>query len=302
MSSRAAVGADSVRRRSAAPAVAIAVVALLLLAAHFLRSFAIPFMMLFLLLPWLLAVRRPWAARVVQVALVLGALEWVTTTVRILGERRVTGEPAGRMLLIMGGVIGFTLLGAVLLETAGPRRRYGLRTGSLFATAPPAPSPSEPASRGGEGGPRLPGPGSGRVAEGAPSREDLLAVSAFADVFERPGFVAGAWRHPGPGPDGVAQMSYWEPEPEVQRWHDALYGRGIVLRDHEWDSALQREEMARYEAHPAALEEADLDTVRRVLTTISRADRFNEGYLGSMFEAGVAQGATRRLASLAAAE
>lgn len=130
----------SERQRSAAPAVAVAVVALLLLAGHFLRSFDLPFVVLFVLLPWLLLVPRPWAARVVQTALLLGAFEWIATTVRILGERRTTGEPAGRMLLIMGGVVGFTLLAALLLETAGSRRRFGLRTGRLFETAPSAPA------------------------------------------------------------------------------------------------------------------------------------------------------------------
>jgi hypothetical protein len=274
-------------RRSAAPALAVVVVALLLLAGHFLRSFDLPFVVLFALFPLLPIVRRPWAVRVVQAALLLGVFEWVTTTVRILGERRATGEPAGRMLVIMGGVTGFTLLAALLLETAGPRRRFGLRTGRLFETAPIAPTPTPPF--GGQPG-------------GAPSREGMRAVAAFSEVFSRPGFVAGSWIHPEPEPDGTPQIGHWEPARDVQQWHDALYRHGLVMPDHEWSAADRREEMARFQADPSALASADLDTIRKVLTTMARADRFTEGFLGSMFEAGVAQAATRRLAALAVEE
>lgn len=298
------------RERSAGPAVAVAVVASLLLSAHFLRSFALAFVLLFLLLPWLLAVRRSWAVRVVQVALVFGVFEWITTTVSMLGERRVTGEPAGRMLLIMGVVTGFTLLAALLLETAGVRRRYGLRTGRLFQTAPAEADP-------GRGDAWLPGVGGSLDSAGAPSpsvplehrvsasgpySEDVAAVAGFAEVFESPDFVAGSWTHPSSGPDGVIQMSYWEPHPDVRRWHDSLYRHGMVLPDFDWSAADWRDSMARLQADPSLLESADLETVRKVLTTAARADRFNEGYLDSLFETGVAQAATRRLGALVAGE
>ncbi len=114
-----------------------AVLACLILAAHFLRSFTLPLVLVFLLLPLLLTVRKAWAVRVVQVALVMGAFEWVMTTLSILGDRRATGEPFGRMVLIMGTVTLLTLLAAVALECRASRRRFGLRTGRLFQTAPP---------------------------------------------------------------------------------------------------------------------------------------------------------------------
>ncbi|MHB8868129.1 MAG: DUF6508 domain-containing protein [Thermoleophilia bacterium] len=298
------------RGRSAGPVLAVAIVALLLLSAHFLRSYAFPLVVLFLLLPWLLAVRRTWAVRVVQVALLFGAFEWITTTVGTLGERRVTGEPAGRMLLIMGGVTGFTLLAALLLETAGVRRRYGLRTGRLFQTAP------DEADRA-RGDAQLPGVGNSlgsagsspsfvplgdRVSAGGPYSEDLAAVAAFAAVFENADFVAGSWTHPAPGPDGVIQMSYWEPHADVQRWCDSLYRHGMLLPDFDWSAADWRDSMVGFQANPSLLESADLETVRKVLTAAARADRFNEGYLGSLFEAGVVQAATRRLGILVAGE
>ncbi|HZJ03550.1 MAG TPA: hypothetical protein VFE20_07780 [Thermoleophilia bacterium] len=101
--------------------------ACLLLVAHYLRSFQPQLMMPFLLLPLLLLVRRRWAARVVQVALLFGAFEWVTTALLLLGERRGLGEPYGRMLAILFGVAGFTLLTGALLEAPRLRRRYAKR-------------------------------------------------------------------------------------------------------------------------------------------------------------------------------
>lgn len=294
---------------SAAPAVAVVVIASLLLSAHFLRSFAEPFVVFFLLLPLLLLVRRRWAARVVQVALVFGGFEWITTTVSMLGERRVTGEPAGRMLLIMSGVTGFTFLAAAALETAGARRRFGLRTGRMFQTAPAesgsgAGRASGDGARDGAAGStesgRPPVPWVGPPPGVGPYSDDLAAVASFSAIFERPGFEAGSWVHPKPAADGAIQMSYWQPHPDVQRWHDSLYAHGLVLPDFDWAAEDWRGAMAGFQADPSALAAADLETVRKILTTAARADRFNEGYLGSLFEAGVAQAATRRLGVLAA--
>ncbi|MCZ7661821.1 MAG: hypothetical protein M5U22_02210 [Thermoleophilia bacterium] len=110
--------------------------ALLILAGHYLRSFAPPFMVLYLLLPVLLLVRRSWAVRVVQAALFFGSLEWVISALSLVGERRALREPYGRAAGILAGVAAFTVLAAMLLETAGPRHRYGLRTGRFFQTAP----------------------------------------------------------------------------------------------------------------------------------------------------------------------
>jgi len=100
------------------------IVSCLLLVAHYLRSFQPQLMMLFLLLPLLLLVRRRWAARVVQVALLFGAFEWVTTALLLLGQRRGLGEPYGRMLAILFGVAGFTILAGALLELPRLHRRY----------------------------------------------------------------------------------------------------------------------------------------------------------------------------------
>ena len=62
------------------------VASLLVLAAHFLRSGNIALVVLVLVFMALLAVRRRWAARLVQVALLLGAVEWVRTAGIVVGR------------------------------------------------------------------------------------------------------------------------------------------------------------------------------------------------------------------------
>ena len=76
------------------------VLACLLLAAHFYRAQQLPLALLSALLPLLLAVPRAWAVRVLQVALVLGAIEWLRTLAAFSAERIAMGQPYLRLTLI----------------------------------------------------------------------------------------------------------------------------------------------------------------------------------------------------------
>jgi hypothetical protein len=100
------------------------VLSLLVLAAHFLRAGHLILVVLCLALLGLLAVPRAWAARTVQVALLLGAIEWVWTLSRLASARAEAGEPALRMTLILGAVALLTGLSALLFRTARLRRRF----------------------------------------------------------------------------------------------------------------------------------------------------------------------------------
>jgi hypothetical protein len=100
------------------------ILSLLVLAAHFLRSGNLLMVVLILALLALLAVPRPWAARTVQIALVLGALEWVWTLVHLARARAAAGEPALRMGLILGAVALLTGLSALVFRSARLRRRF----------------------------------------------------------------------------------------------------------------------------------------------------------------------------------
>jgi hypothetical protein len=97
----------------------------LILGAHFLRRDDFALVAVCLGLVALLFVRRAWAARVVQVALVLGALEWARTLAVLLPARRAAGGPWVRLVVILGAVALLAVVAAALFETRGLRERFG---------------------------------------------------------------------------------------------------------------------------------------------------------------------------------
>lgn len=100
------------------------VLSMVVLGAHFLRDGASAGVFVCLLLIGLLFVRRPWVARVVQVALVLGALEWLRTMYVLAQIRALHGQPYGRMLVILGVVMAVTLCSALLFQSQTMKRVY----------------------------------------------------------------------------------------------------------------------------------------------------------------------------------
>ena len=83
-------------------------VAFLVLAAHFFRADNQLGLWVSLLAIVLMFVRRPWAARALQVLLVLGSLEWLRSTVTLIQARSELGQPFLRLALILGAVILLT--------------------------------------------------------------------------------------------------------------------------------------------------------------------------------------------------
>jgi hypothetical protein len=100
------------------------VLSLAVLGAHFFRAgnaLAVAAAGIVLLV---IAIPRRWAARVVQVALVAGSVEWLRTLVRLARERADAGRPAGRLIAILGCVALVTALSALLFRAPALRRRY----------------------------------------------------------------------------------------------------------------------------------------------------------------------------------
>ena len=95
---------------------ALAGLALLVLAAHFFRAGLMPLTVLCVLLVALLFVRTTWAVRAVQVALALGAVEWLRTAWVFAAARAAQGQPYGRLLVILGTVAAVTAVAALLLS------------------------------------------------------------------------------------------------------------------------------------------------------------------------------------------
>jgi hypothetical protein len=102
------------------------VLSILVLGAHFLRYGNSIGVLVALLLVALLFLRRPWVARLMQVVLVLGTLEWLRTMYELGHIRALHGQPYGRMLVILGIVAAITLCSALLFQSKTLRKIYGL--------------------------------------------------------------------------------------------------------------------------------------------------------------------------------
>jgi len=103
------------------------IISFLLLSAHFYRAgLAIPAggslaMPLFLLL------RESWVPRLLQVFLLLGALEWLRILILFAGLRIEIGQPWTRLAIILGAVALFTALSGLVFRSESVRSRYTTR-------------------------------------------------------------------------------------------------------------------------------------------------------------------------------
>ncbi len=100
--------------------------AALLLAAHSLRSGNLAAMAISMGLVVLLVVRRPWAASVLQLGLVVGTLEWARTAFVLIQARREIGEPFLRLAAILGGVAAATALCLLVFRWRRVRHHFHL--------------------------------------------------------------------------------------------------------------------------------------------------------------------------------
>lgn len=98
-------------------------------------------------------------------------------------------------------------------------------------------------------------------------------VLEFLPAFESPGYRFGEWGDSG----------YFSYSPEVDDFIKTLYEQDILVA---FDWMGWKEEAQRYQSEIGALQQADLLTLRKLLTAHVRADRFTEGHLASVLESG----------------
>jgi hypothetical protein len=94
--------------------VALPVLSLLLLAAHFFRGGVFPLVAAAIVLIGLAFVAKPWAGRLLALALACGTVEWLRTAWTIAALRATLGQPYARLLVILGAVAAVTLASAVV--------------------------------------------------------------------------------------------------------------------------------------------------------------------------------------------
>jgi hypothetical protein len=102
------------------------VLSLVILGAHFMRYGNSIGVVGALVLIALLFVRQPWVARLMQVVLVLGALEWVRTLYELAQVRAALGQPFTRMTIILGVVAAVTFCSALLFQSPALKKIYRL--------------------------------------------------------------------------------------------------------------------------------------------------------------------------------
>jgi hypothetical protein len=102
------------------------ILSLVILGAHFMRYGNSIGVVGALALIALLIVRRPWVARLMQVVLILGALEWVRTLYELAQVRAALGQPFTRMTIILGVVAAVTFCSALLFQSPALKKIYRL--------------------------------------------------------------------------------------------------------------------------------------------------------------------------------
>jgi hypothetical protein len=117
--------------------------------------------------------------------------------------------------------------------------------------------------------------------------EALDAVLRFLPIFEQPGYVFGEWRSP------KGQFPYYSMTTEAMDFFRTIQP---ILFPFDWSS--WQGEAEKYVVDPQALGTADLLTMRKLLTTHVRMDRFVGGHFGGMLESGHITAILRRLKEL----
>jgi hypothetical protein len=102
------------------------VLSLLVLGAHFMRYGNNAGVAIAAALIGLLFLRRPWVARLMQLVLVLGALEWLLTLYGLIELRAAMNQPYARMTIILGTVALFTLCSGLVFQTKSLKTVYRL--------------------------------------------------------------------------------------------------------------------------------------------------------------------------------
>ena len=98
---------------------------LAVLGAHFYRSGSVVLVAVcVLLLVLMLALRRAWVMRLLQLGLLLGATEWLWTTFVLVQQRLALGQPWQRLTLILLGVALVTALSTLVFRHPRLQQRF----------------------------------------------------------------------------------------------------------------------------------------------------------------------------------
>lgn len=95
-----------------------------LLSAHFMRSGEYGLMLITIILPLLLFIKKKIVTIIIGIILLFSSIEWFLTGYKIYQLREAMALPSSRMLIIMGSVGIFTILSAAMLITKKIKDSY----------------------------------------------------------------------------------------------------------------------------------------------------------------------------------
>ena len=96
----------------------------LLIAAHFQRADYSILALTCILAPCLLYFTRPWSIRIVQVLMLLSAIEWIRTLVYLVQLRQDLDQPWLRLAIIIGSVALFTAVSTLVFRHGSIKKKY----------------------------------------------------------------------------------------------------------------------------------------------------------------------------------
>jgi len=112
---------------------------------------------------------------------------------------------------------------------------------------------------------------------------NIEALMPFLETFEQSGFSSGTWHFPESDELGNIVAPYYSFSEAVCSFTRTLYDNGWV---EPFDWVEWQAEANKYVDSPELIQSADAETIRKLLTTHVRKDRFCEGHLNAMFEKG----------------
>lgn len=99
-------------------------ISFLLMAAHLVRAGQMVMACVLLALLLLLVLKKNWVPWVIQLILLLGAVEWLRTLYSVAQMRIEFGMPWMRMAIILGAVALFTALSCLVFRSKALRSRF----------------------------------------------------------------------------------------------------------------------------------------------------------------------------------
>ena len=100
------------------------ILSFLILGAHFSRLSLNSLMLLSILFPFLLFIKKAWIPKLFQLTLILAALEWLRSLYIYIQAYEDAGKSWTIVLLIMGGIALFTALSGLIFKNKSVRNKY----------------------------------------------------------------------------------------------------------------------------------------------------------------------------------